>query len=166
MLDPILEGEGIPFELASVALVESGGRTDVPSRKGALGLWQLTPDTARRYGLLVTAWQDQRLDPERSTHAAARYLTDLYKQFGSWPLALAAYNAGESAVQRAINRAGTADFLKLSGLRLLPQETRDYVPAVLAAMQLLGSNEVPEAPGTASARSDNTLVFAVPAAQP
>jgi membrane-bound lytic murein transglycosylase D len=136
LIQPILGSEGVPLGLTSVALVESGGRTDILSRKGALGLWQLMPDTARQYGLIVNAAQDQRLDPEKSTYAAARYLSDLYAQFGSWPLALAAYNAGEGSVKRAITRGASRNFLELSALRLFPQETRDYVPAVLAVMQM------------------------------
>ena len=134
MLEPILRAEGIPPELAAVVLVESGGRTTALSSKGALGLWQLMPDTARRYGLTVTTSQDERLDPIKGTHAAARYLHDLYAQFGDWKLALAAYNAGEQAVQRAVQRAGNSDFLRI--LALLPLETRNYVPAVTSALPL------------------------------
>ncbi len=166
-ITPILEDEGIPQEMVSVAMVESGGRTTAVSPKGALGLWQLMPDTARRYGLAVTPSRDERLDVERSTHAAARYLRDLYQQFGSWPLALAAYNAGEKALQRAVNRAGTTDFIQISRLRLLPQETRNYVPAVLSAMQLLGVAHLPAEPAQTAKKSDSTgIVFAVPGAQP
>src|ERR1019366_3309318 len=145
-LSRILESEGIPQEMASVVMVESGGRSTALSPKGALGLWQLMPDTARRYGLVVTPSRDERLDIEKSTRAAAHYLRDLYQQFGSWPLALAAYNAGEQRVQRAVERGGTSDFLQLSSLRLLPQETRNYVPAVLSAMQLLGVSYLPVEP--------------------
>jgi soluble lytic murein transglycosylase-like protein len=94
-------------------------------------------------------------------------LRDLYQQFGSWPLALAAYNAGEKALQRAVNRAGTTDFIQISRLRLLPQETRNYVPAVLSAMQLLGVAHLPAEPAQTAKKSDSTgIVFAVPGAQP
>jgi len=167
LLNPILEREGVPEEMASVVLVESGGRSTALSPKGALGLWQLMPDTARRYGLVVTASRDERLDIEKSTRAATHYLRDLYQQFGSWPLALAAYNAGEQRVQRAVERAGITDFIQLSSLRLLPQETRNYVPAVLSAMQLLGVSHLPVEPRQTAKQSDsNGIIFAVPGAQP
>ena len=166
VVEPILQNEGIPPELASVVVVESGGRTDALSAKGARGLWQLMPDTARRYGLMVSASRDDRLDAKKSTHAAARYLRDLYQQFGSWPLALAGYNAGEQALQRAVERAGSSDFLQLSSLRLLPQETRNYVPAVLSAMQLLGTRQLPNAPQAWRNSGSSEFIFAVPGAQP
>ena len=166
VVEPILQNEGIPPELASVVVVESGGRTDALSAKGARGLWQLMPDTARRYGLMVSASRDDRLDAKKSTHAAARYLRDLYQQFGSWPLALAGYNAGEEALQRAVERAGSSDFLQLSSLRLLPQETRNYVPAVLSAMQLLGARQLPNAPQAWRNSGSSEFIFAVPGAQP
>ena len=146
LLIPILEDEGIPQEIAAVVVVESGGRRNALSPKGALGLWQLMPDTARRYGLVVTPLNDDRLDVEKSTRAAAHYLNDLYQQFGSWPLTFAAYNAGERAVQKAVYRAGTPDFIQLSRLHLLPEETRNYVPAVLSAMQMLGVSQLPTEP--------------------
>src|SRR5664279_1092169 len=166
-LSRILESEGVPREIVSVVVVESGGRTTALSPKGALGLWQLMPDTARRYGLVVTPSRDERLDVERSTRGAARYLRDLYQQFGSWPLALAAYNAGEQSVQRAVDRSGISDFIQLSSLRLLPQETRNYVPAVLSAMQMLRVTYLPDDSRQTTKRSDpNGVIFAVPGAQP
>ncbi len=166
LLVPILEDEGIPQQIVSVAMVESGGRTTALSPKGALGLWQLMPDTARRYGLVVIASRDDRLNVEKSTRAAAQYLRDLYQQFGSWSLALAAYNAGEQRVQRAVERGGSSDFLQLSSLRLLPPETRHYVPAVFSAMQLLGNHQLPDAPRTAKTSGSSELIFAIPGAQP
>lgn len=134
MLEPILREEGIPAELAAVVLIESGGRTTALSPKGARGLWQFMPDTGRRYGLVVSDAVDERLDPYKSTHAAARYLRDLYSQFGTWSLALAAYNSGEDTVQRAIDRASSRDFPAIAHSGALPAETQSYVPAVLNAM--------------------------------
>ena len=130
----ILGGQGLPEALLGVAAVESGFDPTALSPKGALGLWQLMPQTARRYGLVVNARRDDRLDPAKSTYAAANYLKDLYAQFGSWPLALAAYNAGEDRVQRALDRLGARDFWTLRRHSALPEETRRYVPAVLARM--------------------------------
>src|SRR6185369_6905822 len=132
-LTRILIEEKLPVEVLSVALVESGFNPLAISPKGARGIWQLMPDTARRYGLLVALGDDQRTHPERATRAAARYLQDLYRTFGDWELALAAYNAGEGRVQRAIELAGARDFNELARRKLLPLETRNYVPAVLAA---------------------------------
>ena len=137
-IDPILQGEGVPVELAAVVLVESGGNTSALSPKGARGLWQLMPDTARRYGLVVDGVRDERVDIEKSTRAAARYLSDLHLQFGSWPLALAAYNTGEQNLRRAIDRGRSTEFNVLSSSFLLPLETRNYVPAVLAATRSFG----------------------------
>jgi soluble lytic murein transglycosylase-like protein len=137
-VEPILRSYGVPIDLAAIVLVESGGNAAALSPKGARGLWQLMPDTARRYGLRVDQIQDDRLDLFRATDAAARYLHDLYAQFGDWKLALAAYNTGEANVGNAIERAHTRDFDRLSNLRLLPLETRNYVPHVLATVQALG----------------------------
>lgn len=133
VIEPILREAGIPSELAAVVLVESGGDPMALSPKGARGLWQLMPETARQYGLIVDNIEDDRLDIEKSTYVAAHYLSDLYSEFGSWPLALAAYNTGEQNLQHAIDRSRSTDFNVLSSLQLLPLETRNYVPAVLAA---------------------------------
>ena len=137
-LESILESEGVPVSLAAVVLVESGARPLALSPKQARGLWQLIPATARQYGLAVTADKDERVDLEMATRAAARYLRDLYTRFGDWPLALAAYNAGPDTVGRAMQRGRTSDYSQLSAARLLPEETRNYVPAVLSAIELLG----------------------------
>ena len=138
VLEPILQEEGVPPEVLSVVLVESGAVLTAVSPKGARGIWQFMPETARRYGLAVTKDRDERLDIYKSTRAAARYLRELYAQFGDWSLVFAAYNAGERTVQRAIDRSGATDFSKLN--RLLPIETRIYVPAVWAALAPLGYN--------------------------
>ena len=136
---PILREEGVPEEVEALVLIESAGRATALSPKGARGIWQFMPDTARRYGLAVTADRDERIEVVKSTHAAARYLRDLYRRFGDWRLAFAAYNAGEQAVERVATRIGYADFTQIDPA--LPEETRRYVPAVMRAMELLGSNQ-------------------------
>lgn len=137
VLEPILREEGVPIELSGVVLVESGGLTTALSTKGARGVWQFMPDTARRYGLAVDAGHDDRTDLVKSTRAASRYLRDLYARFGDWSLVLAAYNAGELAVTDAIKKAKSRDFGSISDRGFLPLETRNYVPAVMAAMNRL-----------------------------
>lgn len=139
-LEPLLREEGIPPQMAAVILVESGGQVAALSPKGARGLWQIMPDTARRYGLVVSNRVDERLDPYKSTRAAARYLRDLRNRFGDWRLALAAYNAGGEAVEKAIGRAATRDFSLIARAGILPLETRNYVPAVLSAITMLNGD--------------------------
>ncbi|HUZ97081.1 MAG TPA: lytic transglycosylase domain-containing protein [Edaphobacter sp.] len=134
-IEPILRSHGVPTDLVAVVLVESGGHATALSPKGARGLWQLMPDTARRYGLRVDDTEDDRLDLFKATDAAAQYLHDLHAQFGDWKLALAAYNTGEVNVGSAILRTHTQDFDELTNLRVLPLETRNYVPRVLAAIR-------------------------------
>lgn len=129
----ILTEEQVPIELLAVAFVESRFNPLALSPKGARGIWQLMPATAAAYGLPVEPPNDHRTHPEHSTRAAARYLRELYRQFGDWKLTLAAYNAGEGRVRRAIEIAGVRDFDELARRRLLPLETRNYVLAVLAA---------------------------------
>lgn len=132
----IFAEEGVPLELLSVAGVESAFNPNAVSYKGAAGLWQLMPETAARFGLRIQSGADDRFDPLLSTRAAARYLRSLFFRFGDWALALAAYNAGEGAVQRGIDRGGTHDFWRLRAKNQLPRETRAYVPAVLAGTEL------------------------------
>jgi len=128
--------EGVPLELLVVAEVESGFNPLAHSPKGARGPWQLMPATAERFGLRVDGFMDERIHPERSTRAAARYLRELFEMFGDWRLALAAYNAGEHRVSRAVERGGTRDFWKLAELQLLPMETQRYVPAILGGRSI------------------------------
>ncbi|HEU4388930.1 MAG TPA: transglycosylase SLT domain-containing protein [Blastocatellia bacterium] len=129
----ILNQEKLPAELISVALIESGLNSEALSPKGARGIWQLMPATARRYGLAVEPGNDHRTQIEPATRAAARYISDLYRQFEDWRLVLAAYNWGEERVSKAIRRAGTRDFDEIARRVFVPLETRTYVPAVLAA---------------------------------
>lgn len=133
----ILAEEQVPVELLAVAFVESGFNPQSLSPKGARGIWQFMPETAKRYGLPVRPADDHRTHPEHSTRAAARYLRDLYQQFGDWKLALAAYNAGETRVQRIIDQTGIRNFDEMARRGLLPLETRNYVPAVLAVWSQL-----------------------------
>lgn len=161
LLEPILQDEGIPPQMAAVVLVESGGRTTAMSPKGARGLWQIMPETARRYGLVVNETVDERLDLNKSTRAAARYLRDLYNQFGDWPLALAAYNAGEDTVERAIDRASRRDFSLIASAGLLPLETRNYVPAVLSAITILNGTDGTYLSARAGKSAINAVVYAV-----
>ncbi|MBI3697627.1 MAG: lytic transglycosylase domain-containing protein [Acidobacteria bacterium] len=136
MIERIFAEEGVPLDVLWVGLVESGYNPLARSPKNAAGIWQLIPETAARYGLSVNG-RDDRSDPAQATRAAARHLRFLHQTFGDWLLALAAYNAGEQRVAAAIERAGARDFWQLARLGLLPRETQDYVPAVLAA-RLLG----------------------------
>jgi membrane-bound lytic murein transglycosylase D len=133
MIRAVLRKEGLPEELAYTAMIESGYNHLAVSRVGAKGMWQFMAPTARRYGLRVDRWVDERLDPEKSTIAAASYLRDLHGIFGSWMLAQAAYNAGEMKVARAIRATGSNDFWTLARSRYLKRETKDFVPQIQAA---------------------------------
>jgi membrane-bound lytic murein transglycosylase D len=133
MIRRVFRERGLPEELAYTAMIESGFSPRAVSRVGAKGMWQFMEATARRYGLVVNRWVDERLDPVKSTVAAAQYLGDLYGMFGHWFLAQAGYNAGEARVARAIQRARTSDFWALTQTRHLPDETKMFVPQILAA---------------------------------
>jgi membrane-bound lytic murein transglycosylase D len=133
MIQRIFREKGLPEELAYTAMIESGFSPRAVSRVGAKGMWQFMEATGRRYGLVINRWMDERLDPVKSTIAAAQYLGDLYGLFGHWFLAQAGYNAGEARVGRAIQRARTSDFWALTQTRHLPDETKLFVPQILAA---------------------------------
>ena len=137
MMRQIFREEGVPEWLISVGFVESTYSANAHSPAEAHGIWQFIPGTGQRYGLKRTAWTDDRSHPEKSTRAAARYLRDLHALFGDWPLALAAYNWGEGRVARVTQRTGVHDFWTLANRGLMPVETANYVPAVIAAAQLL-----------------------------
>jgi membrane-bound lytic murein transglycosylase D len=133
MVRDVMRKKGLPEELAYTAMIESGYNPTAVSRAGAKGMWQFMAPTARRYGLRVDQWVDERLDPEKSTVAAASYLRDLHGLFGSWPLAQAAYNAGEVKVARAIRVTGSNDFWTLARTNHLRRETKEFVPQIHAA---------------------------------
>jgi len=134
MIFDVFKAKGIPEDLAFTAMIESGFNPVAVSRVGAKGLWQFMAPTARLYGLRVDRWVDERLDPEKATVAAAGYLNDLYVRYGSWELAQAAYNAGEVKIDKAIRATGSADFWDLRQSKYLRRETKDFVPAIQAAM--------------------------------
>jgi membrane-bound lytic murein transglycosylase D len=124
--------QGVPQDLIYLAEAESGFHPLAVSRAGARGMWQFMGSRAKGYGLQRSYWVDDRQDPEKSTRAAAHHLKDLYNQFGDWYLAMAAYNSGPGTVQSAVKRTGYADFWELYNRNVLPKETRNYVPIILA----------------------------------
>lgn len=132
MIERVLKEEGVPQDLIFLAQAESGFHPYAVSRVGARGIWQFMGSRARGYGLHRDTWVDDRQDPEKSTRAAARHLKDLYNQFGDWYLAMAAYNSGPGTIQSAVKRTGYADFWELYRRNVLPKETRNYVPIILA----------------------------------
>jgi hypothetical protein len=130
---PLLRENKMPEDLVYLAMIESGFNNLARSHAKAVGPWQFVSATGKRYGLAVNWWVDERRDTHKSTLAAIAYLKDLHEMFGSWELAAASYNAGEGKVARAIRRYGTQDFWALTRHRYLRQETRDYVPKIIAA---------------------------------
>ena len=130
----VFAAEGVPQDLAYLALVESAFHPRALSTAKAKGMWQFMPETGRRFGLAQDWWVDERSDPDKATRAAARYLRELFELFGDWNLALASYNAGEGRVTRAMERYGASDFWTLSRVSNLAQETRNYVPMIHAAI--------------------------------
>jgi membrane-bound lytic murein transglycosylase D len=132
----IFAEEGVPQDVVYMAHVESGFKTSAYSRAHARGIFQFISGTARRYGLRVDYWADERADPEKSARAAARYMKDLYDEFGDWYLAFAGYNAGEGKIRRAIARTGKRDFWSIARTRYIRRETKNHIPAILAATLL------------------------------
>jgi LysM repeat protein len=156
MIQQVLREQGLPDELIYVPLIESGFDPKARSLAGATGLWQFMPATARRYGLVVNWWVDERLDAVKSTRAAARYLKDLVELFGDWSLAQAGYNAGETRILKALNRSEQKDYWALAQTRQIASETRNYVPKLLAATIIA---ENPEIHGFGSVEYDSPLRY-------
>ncbi len=132
MIRRTLREAGVPQELIYLAQAESGFHPLAVSRAGARGMWQFMGSRAKGYGLERSWWVDDRQDPEKATRAAAHHLKDLYNEFGDWYLAMAAYNSGPGTVQSAVKRTGYADFWELYNRNVLPKETRNYVPIIVA----------------------------------
>jgi membrane-bound lytic murein transglycosylase D len=132
MIQRVLDEEGVPQELIHLAQAESGFFPRAMSRAAAGGMWQFLKWRGNEYGLKQTPHTDDRMDPEMATRAAARHLHDLYKEFGDWYLAIAAYNCGPGVVEKAVERTGYADFWELRSRGVLPAETTNYVPIILA----------------------------------
>jgi membrane-bound lytic murein transglycosylase D len=139
MILRIFKEEGIPQDLIYMAQAESGFKPLALSRARARGMWQFMASRGVGYGLRRSLWVDDRQDPEKATRAAARHLKDLYNQFGDWYLAMAAYNSGPGNVQQAVRRTGYADFWELYKRNVLPAETKNYVPIILA-MTIMSKN--------------------------
>ena len=133
LVEDIFAEFDLPSDLVHLSLVESGFNPYAYSRAKATGPWQFMRGTGKIYGLRIDHYVDERRDPIKSTVAAARYLRDLYDLFGAWPLAMAAYNAGEGKVQRALNKAQAESFSEISKTKLIRPETKHYVPRIMAA---------------------------------
>ena len=132
MIQRVLREQGLPSDLMYLAQAESAFQPQALSSAGARGLWQFMSFRGKEYGLEHSWWVDERQDPEKATEAAAHHLRDLYDMFGDWYLAMAAYDSGPGSVQKAVERTGYADFWELYRRNVLPKETRNYVPIILA----------------------------------
>ncbi len=152
----IFREEGVPEDVTWLGQVESAWRVRALSPAAASGLWQFIPGTGRTYGLRQTAWVDERNSYEKATRASAKYLKDLYNHFGDWELAMAAYNTGQGNIDRAIARSGSRSFWKI--YPYIAQETRNYVPNILATM-LIAKN--PERYGFRGIRPEAPLTYDV-----
>ena len=134
MIQEHLRATGLPEDLVYLAMIESGYNERAYSRAKAVGVWQFIKSTGRNYGLVINSYVDERRDPIKSTQAAASYLSELYTEFGSWYLAVAAYNAGEGKIRRAIKKYNTTDFWEIAEGKYLKLETKRYVPKLIAAI--------------------------------
>jgi membrane-bound lytic murein transglycosylase D len=156
MIQRVLREEGVPQDLIYLAQAESGFHPLAVSHAGARGMWQFMASRAKGYGLERDWWIDERQDPEKSTRAAAHHLKDLYTEFGDWYLAMAAYNSGPGTVQKAVKRTGYADYWQLYKRNVLPKETRNYVPIILA-VTIMAKN--PAQYGLENVVADKPLVY-------
>ena len=156
MIERTLKEQGVPQDLIYLAQAESGFHPHAVSRAGARGIWQFMASRGKGYGLHRDFMVDDRQDPEKSTRAAARHLKDLYNQFGDWYLAMAAYNSGPGTVQSAVKRTGYADFWELYRRNVLPRETRNYVP-IIVAVTIMAKN--PSQYGLDSIVPDSPMAF-------
>ena len=139
LMSSILRKNGMDPALAYVPLIESGFVSHAVSRRRATGFWQFMPNTAKEYGLHINKYVDERRDPELSTKAAVRYFSDLCRTFGSWPLALAGYNAGPKRINDIIAYSLDRNYWRLASKGRFPAETRDYVPKIIAAVKIAES---------------------------
>jgi membrane-bound lytic murein transglycosylase D len=160
MIEDIFASYGLPDELKYLAVIESALNPNAVSRAGATGLWQFMYSTGRAYGLVINSVIDERRDPVQSTHAAARFLTDLYNIYNDWGLVIAAYNCGPGNVNKAIRRSGNRrDYWEI--YYRLPRETRGYLPAYIAAtyaMHYYNEHHIKPAPMTVDLLSDTVMI--------
>ncbi len=136
LMKEILKTYNIPEDIAFLPIIESGFNPEAYSVARAVGPWQFIAGTAKKYGLKIDWWRDERKDPVKSTVAAANYFKDLYEMFGSWSLAMAAYNAGEGKIFKALNRTKSDDYWALLNTRHIKKETKEYVPRFIAAKMI------------------------------
>ena len=141
VITKILESHGLPTDLFYVGLIESGYNLKIRSHASAVGPWQFIKGTATRYGMRVDGYVDERSHIIKATEGAASYFKDLYNIFGSWELALCAYNAGEYRIINAIRKGNTRDYKELVRMKLIPKETIYYVPKVAAARAIFENPE-------------------------
>jgi soluble lytic murein transglycosylase-like protein len=156
MIAKVLNQEGLPEELGYLALLESQFVVNTTSRNGAVGLWQFIATTARKYGLRIDQWVDERRDPVKSTRAAAAYLKDLHAYYGRWFLATAAYNAGPGTIDKALQQSGAKDFWSIKSKAQLSEETRSFVPKFVA-ISLIATD--PEKYGFDGVRYESPLKY-------
>lgn len=172
-----LRAAKLPEDLVYLALAESGMNSRIVSHAGAAGLWQFMPKAGEAYGLRIDKWVDERLDPERSTRAAVRFLKDLHTRFGRWELAMAAYNMGHGGLLSSIRKYNTNDFWELSQVEAgIPYETALYVPKIVALAFVAHNREVfgcgdlqldaPEPFDSAPAKTPAVVTAAAPKPKP